>query len=77
MNEQRYRSYEGDWWERGEKPGWREPPGWTIDPGQIMDEIEARYAPRVLPEEGGWGRYQHMVARLAALRWVTGRSEYD
>ncbi len=66
----------GTWWERGEEPGWRGPPEPDPDPCEIIKEIEARYAPRVLPE-GSLERYCQVRGRLAVLQWITGRPEYD
>ena len=74
-NEPTYEDWAGDWWERGEQPGWRGPAEPDADPAEVAKEIERRYAPRTLPV-GDWWAYRVLRERLAALRWVTGRPEY-
>jgi hypothetical protein len=76
LNRPTHEDYAGHWWERGEEPGWRGPAEPDVNLYELMKEIEARYAPRVLPI-CGWGHYLQLRDRLAALRWATGRPQED
>ncbi len=73
--DERYGDGTGDWWEGGEI-GSHEGPDQDACLYEIIKEIKARYAPRVLPV-GDWRDYRELRERLAALRWATGRPEKD
>lgn len=72
--EERYGDGTGDWWEGGEI-GSHEGPEQDACLFGIIKEIEARYAPRILPTDDCG--YYRLRERLAALRWATGRPEKD